>query len=47
MGGTEENRVYGLGAGDSEFLSVLASNAGDQAKNRRRHDIAESDVSKS
>ena len=42
MGGTEENRVYGLGAGDLEFLSVLASNAGDQAKNRRRRDTLQS-----
>ena len=40
MGGTEKNRANGLEAGDSEFLSALplASNAGNQAKSRRRQD---------
>ena len=38
MGGSEESRVSGLEAGDLELLSVLASNAGEQAKSRRRLD---------
>ena len=37
-GGSEENRANGLEVEDSEILSALASNAGDQAEIRRRHD---------